>query len=59
MGTWGLLACGFFVGVSVGQLTLALLLGLFRKDRAEAVTDLLNVPAAGHDTLLIVTPNRH
>ncbi len=59
MGTLGLLACGFFIGLFVGQLTLALFLGVFRKDRAAAISDLLNSPASEHDTLLIVTPNRH
>ena len=58
MGTWGLLACGFFIGLCVGQLTLALFLGLFRKDRAAALTELVTSPATDHDTLLIVTPNR-
>jgi hypothetical protein len=54
MGTWGLLACGFFVGLCVGQLTLAFFLAVFRKDRAETITGL---PAPDPETLVVVTPN--
>jgi hypothetical protein len=32
MGSWGFFASGFFVGLCVGQLALAFVLGLWRKD---------------------------
>jgi hypothetical protein len=32
MGSWGLLATGFFIGLCVGQLALAFFLGLWRQD---------------------------
>ena len=54
MGTW---ACGFIVGLCVGQLTLALVLGVFRRDRAEAMADPLDLPASEHEALIILTPN--
>jgi hypothetical protein len=48
MGTWGLLACGFFIGLCVGQATLVLFLGAFRKDRAETITGPLNLSVPEH-----------
>jgi len=35
MGSWGLFASGFFLGLCVGQLALAFFLGLWRNDRPD------------------------
>ncbi len=49
MGTLGLLACGFVIGLCVGQVTLALFLGMFRKDRAETIRENLNLRAPDYE----------
>jgi hypothetical protein len=56
MRTWGLLGCGFFIGLCVGQGCLAFYLGLFRKNQLETIMQAENLPPQEHDTLISVTP---
>jgi hypothetical protein len=59
MGTWGLIACSFVIGLCVGQIVLALFLGLLRKEPTQTITSALNASPPEHETLIIITPTRY
>jgi len=44
MGTWGLLGIGFFIGLCVGQGSLAFFLGVLRKNELETIMQVETLP---------------